>query len=219
MTITNQVTFAADYVAVRPATLYIDNLDNTNLCVRGLGATGKTYQIQATTNLSSPVWNSMGSAIADGNGRFTFFTQTTGSSARFYRAVTTSDPSSASNLSSLVGARYTPSPIFGRMGTHGHGSLRGCEMRTGSVKFVIVSSAAHTFLAFSAAKTPHFSPQRHHANPPLFRSLQSKIKSRKSKIPQHLHHVQISPIPSGKLLKPKRPVQPDGNIVLRMHPQ
>ena len=91
LTITNQVTFAADYVAVRPAILYIDNLSNTNVCIRGLGATGKTYQIESTTNLSSPGWTSLGSATADGNGRFTFFSQI-GSSARFYRAVTTSDP-------------------------------------------------------------------------------------------------------------------------------
>jgi len=88
MTITNQVSLAADYVAVRPATLYIDNLDNTNLCVRGLGATGKTYQIEATSSLSNPVWSSLGSATADGNGRFTFFTTTDATApTRFFRAV------------------------------------------------------------------------------------------------------------------------------------
>jgi hypothetical protein len=91
LTITNEVTFSADYIAVRPATLYIDNVSNTNVCIRGLGATGKTYQIESTTNLSSPAWGSVGSAIADGNGRFTFFSQI-GASARFFRAVTTSDP-------------------------------------------------------------------------------------------------------------------------------
>jgi hypothetical protein len=92
LTTTNVASFSADYVAARPATLYIENLGTNNLCIRGLGATGKTYQIEATADLSNTAWTSLGSAIADGNGRFTFFTQTTGSSARFYRAVTTSDP-------------------------------------------------------------------------------------------------------------------------------
>jgi hypothetical protein len=91
LTMTNECTFSADYIAVRPATLYIDNLGTNNLCIRGLGATAKTYQIEATTTLSNPVWTPMGSATADGNGRFTFFAQSIGSSARFYRAVTTSD--------------------------------------------------------------------------------------------------------------------------------
>ena len=100
ITITNTVLFSADYVAVRPPTLYIDNLGSGNLRLRGLGATGKTYQIEACSDLGNPVWTSLGSATADGNGRFTFFTTQSsggsglaviaGPSARFYRAVTTS---------------------------------------------------------------------------------------------------------------------------------
>jgi hypothetical protein len=91
LTITNQATFAPDYVSVRPATLSIDNLGNSNLCIRGLGATGKTYQIEATTSLDNTVWAAMGSATADGNGRFVLFTQPA-PAVRFFRAVTTSGP-------------------------------------------------------------------------------------------------------------------------------
>jgi hypothetical protein len=64
-------------------------MTNSALRIRGLGATGKTYQIQVTSNLSNPVWTSLGSATADGNGRFTFFTNVdTTAPARFFRAVT-----------------------------------------------------------------------------------------------------------------------------------
>jgi hypothetical protein len=90
ITITNVVYFTPDFVATRPATLYIDPLANSALRVRGLGATGKTYQIEATSSLLNPVWTSIGSTTADGNGRFTFFTsQDATSPARFFRAVTT----------------------------------------------------------------------------------------------------------------------------------
>jgi hypothetical protein len=89
ITITNLVCFTPSFVAVRAPTLYIDSMTNSALRIRGLGATGKTYQIQVTSNLSNPVWTSLGSATADGNGRFTFFTSVDATaSARFFRAVT-----------------------------------------------------------------------------------------------------------------------------------
>jgi hypothetical protein len=89
ITITNLVCFTPSFLAVRAPTLYLDPLANSALRIRGLGATGKTYQIQATSNLSSPVWTSLGSATADGNGRFTFFTAVDATTpARFFRAVT-----------------------------------------------------------------------------------------------------------------------------------
>jgi hypothetical protein len=88
ITITNLVMFTPDYVATRPPTLYLDNLGNGALRLRGLGATGKTYQIEAKSDLTDPVWTPLGTATADGNGRFTFFTaQAPGAPARFYRAV------------------------------------------------------------------------------------------------------------------------------------
>ncbi len=88
ITITNLVVFTREYVASRPATLYIDNLGNGELRIRGLGATGKTYQIEAAFDLLHPVWTPLGSATADGNGRFTFFTsQPADAPVRFYRSV------------------------------------------------------------------------------------------------------------------------------------
>lgn len=91
LTITNTVTLTTTYVAARPATLYIDNLGDRNLSIRGLGAASKSYVIEFCTDLSNPVWTQLGSATADGNGRFTLFTQTTDDTARFYRAITSSD--------------------------------------------------------------------------------------------------------------------------------
>jgi hypothetical protein len=88
ITVTNLVLFSPEYVATRPPTLYLDNLGKGALRLRGLGATGKTYQIQAKSRLTDSVWMPLGSATADGNGRFTFFTsQAADASARFYRAV------------------------------------------------------------------------------------------------------------------------------------
>ena len=93
ITITNQVMFSPEYLAVRPATLLVDNLGNGNLKLRGAGATGKTYQIEWTPTVVNTVWTPLGSSTADANGRFTFFTsQATNASMRFFRAVTTSGP-------------------------------------------------------------------------------------------------------------------------------
>lgn len=86
ITITNLVMFSPQYVATRPPTLYIDNLGNGALLLRGLGATAKTYEIQATSDLSNPVWTPLGNTTADGNGRFIFPTSQT-TPARFFRAM------------------------------------------------------------------------------------------------------------------------------------
>ena len=88
ITITNLVMFTHEYIAIRPPTLYLDNLGSGALRLRGLGATAKTYRIEATSNLTATVWTPVGSATADGNGRFTFFTaQPADTPVRFYRAV------------------------------------------------------------------------------------------------------------------------------------
>jgi hypothetical protein len=88
LTITNLVMFTPEWVAIRPPTLHLDNLGNGALQLRGLGATAKTYQIEATPDLMNPVWTPLGTATADGNGRFTFFTaQAANAPMRFYRAV------------------------------------------------------------------------------------------------------------------------------------
>jgi hypothetical protein len=78
--------FTPQLVAVRPPTLYLDNLGNTALRLRGLGATAKTYQIQSKSNLTDATWTPLGTSTADGNGRFTFFTNQD-TQARFYRAL------------------------------------------------------------------------------------------------------------------------------------
>ena len=88
ITVTNQVMFSPAFVASRAPTLFLDNQGNGNLRLRGLGATGKTYKIEATSDLASPAWAPLGNATADGNGRFTFFTaQTANASMQFYRVV------------------------------------------------------------------------------------------------------------------------------------
>jgi hypothetical protein len=89
ISVTNKVCLTPSAVAVRPPTLYLDSLTNSALRIRGLAATAKTYQIEASPSLSSPTWTLVGSATADGNGRFTSFTSlNTGAPARFFRAVT-----------------------------------------------------------------------------------------------------------------------------------
>ena len=88
VTATNLVMFTPDYVAIRPPTLYLDNLGDGALRLRGLGATAKTYRIEAKANLTDTVWTPLGSATADANGRFTFLTaQAADTPVRFYRAV------------------------------------------------------------------------------------------------------------------------------------
>ena len=85
ITITNVVMFTPQYLANRRATLYIDDLGNGALLLRGLGATAKTYQIEVTADLSNPEWTPLGNTTADGNGRFIFPTSQV-TAARFYRA-------------------------------------------------------------------------------------------------------------------------------------
>jgi hypothetical protein len=93
ITVTNEVLYSAEYLATRVPTLVADKLADGGLRLRGSGATGKTYQIESTPNLTNPVWTVEGSSIADANGRFTFFTgKAMSQSARFFRAVTTPGP-------------------------------------------------------------------------------------------------------------------------------
>jgi hypothetical protein len=86
ITVTNLVMFSPEFVATRKATLYLDNLNNGALLIRGLGATARTYKIEATSDLANPDWTPLGNTTADGNGRFIFpISQTI--PARFFRAV------------------------------------------------------------------------------------------------------------------------------------
>jgi hypothetical protein len=89
ITITNQVLYSASAVANRLPTLMLDSQTNSALRLRGLGSTGNSYKIEATSSLSKAVWTTLGSATADANGRFVFFPSLDpGSSVRFFRAVT-----------------------------------------------------------------------------------------------------------------------------------
>jgi hypothetical protein len=88
VTTTNLVMFTPQFVATRPPTLILDDLGNGGLRLRGLGATGKTYRIEATSNLTNPVWTPLGNSTADGNGRFTYLAaQLPDAVMRFFRAV------------------------------------------------------------------------------------------------------------------------------------
>jgi len=87
ITVTNTVSFTPFYVMTRRATLYLDDQGNRALRLRGLGATGKIYQIETTSSLNA-LWAPLGGSTADANGRFTFFTtQATNAPGRFFRAV------------------------------------------------------------------------------------------------------------------------------------
>jgi hypothetical protein len=86
ITITNVITFAPEFVANRVPTLYLDNQGGGNLLLRGLGATAKTYAIEATTDLANPNWAPIGTTTADGNGRF-IFPISQDIPMRFFRAV------------------------------------------------------------------------------------------------------------------------------------
>ena len=91
ITVTNVVMFTPEFVAARKATLYLDSLSNGALLIRGLGATAKTYTIEATTDLVNPDWTPLGNTTADGNGRFIYpLSQTT--PMRFFRAVEVAAP-------------------------------------------------------------------------------------------------------------------------------
>jgi hypothetical protein len=73
-----------------PLFVALDLRKNGNVELRGWGYTGESYRIEATDDLGSPDWKSVGISTADGNGRFTFLhehAQSEGSAMQFYRAV------------------------------------------------------------------------------------------------------------------------------------
>jgi hypothetical protein len=52
----------------------------------GKGATGITYQIEATPSLENPSWKPLGLTRADGNGRFSYMDSAAAPGNLFYRA-------------------------------------------------------------------------------------------------------------------------------------
>ena len=88
LTVTNQVQQELYSLIVAPPVLALDRLSEGSLRLRGKGTTGQAYRIESTPSLTDPVWTSVGSSTADGNGRFTFFTaQAADAPVRFFRAV------------------------------------------------------------------------------------------------------------------------------------
>ena len=57
-----------------------------------IGVIGKRYSIQRATDLSSPVWVTIGTSIPDSNGRFEFVDSSAPVGTAFYRAVESSSP-------------------------------------------------------------------------------------------------------------------------------
>ena len=86
--VTNQLAAQPRIPPTGEPLLMLDLPSANNLRVRGLGASGASYGIEASPSLTNPSWTPVGSSTADGNGRFTFAAaQPAGSSSRFYRAV------------------------------------------------------------------------------------------------------------------------------------
>jgi len=88
ITVTNQVQQELYSLIIAPPVLTLDRLSEGSLRLRGKGTSGQAYRIESTPSLTDPVWTSVGSSTADGNGRFTFFTaQAADAPVRFFRAV------------------------------------------------------------------------------------------------------------------------------------
>jgi len=90
ITITNQISARLLEPNVAPLIAALELPKPGVPVLRGLGASGQTYQIEATSDLGNAFWAPIGSTTADGNGRFTHFdNQPSGASStmRFYRAV------------------------------------------------------------------------------------------------------------------------------------
>jgi hypothetical protein len=90
VTITNQVVLEPYAPFVNRAILNLDRVSNGGVRLRGKGTMGQAYKIEAASTLTNPNWTEVGSSTADGNGRFTVFTnQVANASLRFYRALET----------------------------------------------------------------------------------------------------------------------------------
>jgi hypothetical protein len=67
--------------------LMLDLASQTSLRLRGTGSSGQSYQIESTPDLAHPVWTAIGTTTADGNGRYSFFTELDKTATtRFFRA-------------------------------------------------------------------------------------------------------------------------------------
>jgi hypothetical protein len=90
ITLTNVIPQAFGVAPAAPVLVSLDLRPDGAVELRGLGTTGQTYEIEATTDLGKAAWSSVGASTADGNGRFTFIhagAQAKTTPMRFYRAV------------------------------------------------------------------------------------------------------------------------------------
>jgi hypothetical protein len=90
ITVTNSFPTLSSIGPAAPMLVSLDLRPGGDVELRGLGATGQSYEIEATADLANPTWASVGSCTADGNGRFTFThadAQAQAAPMGFYRAV------------------------------------------------------------------------------------------------------------------------------------
>ena len=86
MSVTNEVQSVP--ATTGPVLVHIDLRPDGDVELRGRGGSGEFYQIEATSDLGSGPWTTVGNCSADGNGRFTFIHEDAQSAPmRFYRAV------------------------------------------------------------------------------------------------------------------------------------
>jgi subtilisin-like proprotein convertase family protein len=83
---TGTVTVAIQVDTAPSQNLTITDLGDGSFLINGNGIVGYTYDLQYSDTVTPFVWVELGSLTADSTGRFTY-TDTSGSSARFYRTV------------------------------------------------------------------------------------------------------------------------------------
>ena len=83
---TGTVTVAIHVDNAPSQNLTITDLGGGSFLINGNGIVGYTYRLQASDTIAPFVWQTLGSLTANGTGKFTY-TDTSGSSARFYRTV------------------------------------------------------------------------------------------------------------------------------------
>jgi hypothetical protein len=111
VTFTNQATVASAAAASGWSLLTLEAVAGGGLNMRGTGNPAQTYRIEYASDVPHPVWTTLGTTVADGNGRLSYFASADrSSSARFFRAVALASPqTSLAFESSVKGAAAIPS--------------------------------------------------------------------------------------------------------------
>ena len=80
---------SAGLIGSQPQIITCDPESDGRMTLTAVGVGGASYSIQATTDLAAPVWTTIGTRIAGGNGLFSFIDQdATNYPCRFYRLAT-----------------------------------------------------------------------------------------------------------------------------------